>query len=298
MPKLIKTPLLAILLLAATATNTVLAKQLEVVASFTVLADMVRQVGGDHVHVRSLVGPNGDPHVYEPTPQDGAALSKADVIVINGLGLEGWMERLISASGGRAPAVIASSGIETRRIEEDGKEITDPHAWNSAANGATYADNIAAALIEADPANAADYRANRAKYGASLRELDIWARQEVASVPAAKRKIITSHAAFGYLAAAYGIEFRAAVGLSTDAEPTAAGVAGLIDQMRREKIKAVFVESSSDPRLVAQVASATHAVLGGTLYAEALSPPLGPAPTYVEMFRYNIASLVKAMRSN
>jgi zinc/manganese transport system substrate-binding protein len=274
------------------------AKELNVVASFTVLADMIKQVGGGHVQVRSLVGPNGDPHVYEPTPQDGQALTKADLVFVSGLGLEGWMDRLISASGYKGTIVVASDGIKTRRMKEDGKQITDPHAWNSAANGVRYAENITAALIKADPEDAADYQANGAKYVAQLRELDAWARQQVATVPAAKRKIITSHDAFSYMGAAYGIEFRAPVGFSTESEASASEVAALIDQIKREKIKAVFLENSNDPRLVQQIASATDAKLGGTLYAEALSKSDGPAPTYAQMFHYNIDLLVKGMLVN
>jgi len=274
------------------------ASDLKVVASFTVLADMVKHVGGKSVDVRSLVGPNGDPHAYEPTPQDAGALSRADLIFVSGLGLEGWMDRLISASGTKGTIVVATQGIRTRDMEEDGKLITDPHAWNSAANGVIFAQNITAALVKADPRHAANYEANGAKYEDELRALDAWAHAEVAQVPAAKRKIITSHDAFGYLGAAYGIEFHAPVGFSTDSEPSAAGVAGLIDQIRREKIKAVFLENSNDPRLVEQIAAATGAKLGGTLYAEALSAPDGPASTYAKMFRYNIETLVAGMRAN
>lgn len=275
-----------------------LAKDLTVVASFTVLADMVRQVGGDHVDVRSLVGPNGDPHAYEPTPQDAEALSRADLVFVSGLGLEGWMDRLISASGTKGTIVVATDGIKTRHMEEDGKEITDPHAWNSAANGVIFARNITAALVKSDPEHAADYEASGAKYQGELRALDTWAREEVARVPAAKRKIITSHDAFGYMGAAYGIEFHAPVGFSTESEASAADVAGLIDQIKREKIKAVFLENSNDPRLAEQIAAATGAKLGGTLYAEALSMPDGPAPTYAEMFHYNIETLIAGMLAN
>lgn len=275
-----------------------LAKDLKVVASFTVLADMVKQVGGDDVDVRSLVGPNGDPHAYEPTPQDAEALSRADLVFVSGLGLEGWIDRLISASGTKGMIVVATDGIKTRHMEEDGKQIPDPHAWNSAANGVIFARNITAALVKADPQHAADYEANGAKYQSELRALDAWAHEEVARVPAAKRKIITSHDAFGYMGAAYGIEFHAPVGFSTESEASAADVAGLIDQIKREKIKAVFLENSNDPRLVEQIAAATGAKLGGTLYAEALSTSDGPAPTYAKMFRYNIETLVKGMQAN
>ncbi|MDR6289707.1 MULTISPECIES: metal ABC transporter substrate-binding protein [Inquilinus] len=273
-------------------------KTLNVVASFTVLADIVHQVGGDTVAVRSLVGPNGDPHVYEPTPQDAQALAKADVVIVSGLDLEGWMDRLITASGYKGKIIVASDGIVTRRMEDDGKEITDPHAWNSAANGVVYAQNVTKALAAADPAHAAAYQANGAKYEAELKDLDGWARREVATIPEAKRKVITSHDAFGYLGAAYGIEFRAPVGFSTESEASAGDVAKLIDQIKHEHIKAVFIENATDPRLVQQVAKASGAQMGGELYAEALSTEDGPASTYAKMFRYNITTLVGGMKQN
>jgi zinc/manganese transport system substrate-binding protein len=273
-------------------------KTLNVVASFTVLADIVHQVGGDTVAVRSLVGPNGDPHVYEPTPQDAQALAKADVVFVSGLDLEGWMDRLITASGYKGKIIVASDGIVTRRMEDDGKEITDPHAWNSAANGVVYAQNVTKALAAADPAHAATYQANGAKYEAELKDLDSWARREVATIPEAKRKVITSHDAFGYLGAAYSIEFRAPVGFSTESEASAGDVAKLIDQIKKEHIKAVFIENATDPRLVQQVAKASGAQMGGELYAEALSTEDGPASTYAKMFRYNITTLVGGMKQN
>jgi len=274
------------------------AEKLQVVASITVLADIAKQVGGDNVEVRSLVGPNGDAHVYEPTPQDAQAVTKAGLVVVNGLELEGWMDRLVAASGSKATIVVATQGVPTRKMDEDGQEITDPHAWNSAANGAIYAANIAKALAAADPAHAAAYQANGAKYEAELKALDAWARSEVATIPQAKRKVITSHDAFGYLGAAYDIEFHAPVGFSTESEASAGDIAKLIDQIKQEHIKAVFIENATDPRLVQQVAKASGAEMGGELYAEALSTADGPASTYAKMFQYNISSLVAGMKQN
>ncbi|HEY9347898.1 MAG TPA: metal ABC transporter substrate-binding protein [Inquilinus sp.] len=284
---------LAVLSLPAAA-----ADKLQVVTSITVLADIARQVGGDTVEVRSLVGPNGDAHVYEPTPQDAQAVTKAGLVVVNGLELEGWMDRLVAASGTKATIVIATAGVPTRKMDEDGREITDPHAWNSAANGAIYAANITKALAAADPPHAATYQANGAKYEAELKALDAWARSEVATIPQAKRKVITSHDAFGYLGAAYGIEFHAPVGFSTESEASAGDIAKLIDQIKQEHIKAVFIENATDPRLVQQVAKASGAEMGGELYAEALSTADGPASTYAKMFRYNISLLVAGMKQN
>jgi len=285
------------------------ARDLHVVASFTILADMVREVGGDHVTVRSLVGPNGDPHVYEPTPSDGAALAHADAVFVSGLGLEGWMDRLITASGYKGTVTVASQGVSSRTMLDDddankndgetaGKLITDPHAWNSVANAELYAANIEKALEATDPEDAARFRANGGRYIADLKALDAWVHQEINAIPPAKRKVITSHDAFGYLGAAYGIEFRAPVGFSTEAEASGQQVAALIEQIRHDGIKAVFLENATDPRLVQQIAKETGAQLGGTLYAEALSKSDGPATSYLKMIRYNIETMKIGMLAN
>jgi zinc/manganese transport system substrate-binding protein len=284
--------------LAAFWGSPVQAKPLNVVASFTVLADMVREIGGADVSVHALVGPDGDPHAFEPTPQDGQALAKADLVVVSGLGLEGWMDRLIAASGYKGKIVVASKGISPLEMEEDGKTITDPHAWNSAANGAHYARMIADALALADAAHAKDYETRGDAYVKTLMDLDAWARRQVATIPTDKRKVITSHDAFGYLGAAYGISFHAPVGVSTEAEASAADVAALIDQIKKERIKAIFIENSNDPRMVAQIAKATGAKMGGELYPESLSKSDGPVPTYVKMFRYNVEKIVEGMKAN
>lgn len=284
--------------LAACWSGAASAKPLDVVASFSVLGDIVSEVGGANVAVVTLVGPEGDPHAFEPTPVDAQMLAKADLVVVNGLGLDAFMDRLVAASGYAKEVVVASEGIATREMEEDGEKVADPHAWNDAANGARYARRVAAALAKADPANAKVYAANGEAYAARLLDLDAWAKREVGTVPEAKRKVITSHEAFGYLGAAYGIAFHAPVGLATDAEASAADVAALIDQIKAERIKAVFLENSNDPRMVAQIAKATGAKLGGTLYPESLTDVSGPAPTYVKMFRHNVETLVKGMKAN
>ncbi|WP_397449133.1 metal ABC transporter substrate-binding protein [Pseudomonas sp. NA-150] len=272
------------------------AKPLEAVASFTVIADMVHTVGGDRVHVTSLIGPNGDPHVYEPTPSDAQALKQADVTFVSGLHLEGWLDRLITASGYHGQPVVLSDGIKTRSMEEDGKTITDPHAWNSAANGVIYVRNIIAALKKADPQGAELYQANGDKYIAQLQTLDAYARSQVQAIPVAQRKVLTSHDAFGYFGDAYGVTFLSPLGFSTEAEPSAADVAKLIKQIKGEHVSAYFFENSGDPRLVKQIAAASGAQPGGELYVEALSPANGPAATYAQMFRYNVDKLTAAMR--
>ncbi|MBX8606554.1 metal ABC transporter substrate-binding protein [Pseudomonas cichorii] len=272
------------------------AKPLEAVASFTVIADMVSNVGGDRVHVTSLIGPNGDPHVYEPTPCDAQALKSADLTFVSGLHLEGWMDRLIKASGYKGQPVVLSDGIKTRYMQEDGKLITDPHAWNSAANGVIYVRNIIAALKKADPEGASVYEANGQRYIVQLQQLDLYAREQVQSVPESKRKILTSHDAFGYFGDAYGVTFLSPLGFSTESEASAADVAKLIRQIKSEHVTAYFFENSGDPRLVKQIADASGAQPGGELYVEALSPPDGPAASYVQMFRYNVDKLTAAMK--
>ena len=292
--------LFGLLLLAASISGETLtadAKSLEAVATFTVLADMVHQVGGDLVHVTSLVGPNGDPHAFEPTPDDARHLKAADIVFVSGLGLEGWMDRLIVASGYQGNTIVASEGIQTLHMEEDGKQITDPHAWNSAANGVIYVRNIAAALSAADPDGAATFKANAERYVVQLTELDQYARHQVATIPIGKRKVLTTHDAFGYFGHAYGVTFLSPLGYSTESEASAQQVAALIKQINAEHVRAYFFENSNDPRLVEQIAHATAAQPGGVLYVEALSQPDGPAPTYAAMFRYNVDKLTTSMRA-
>ena len=274
------------------------AKPIEAVASFTVLADMVQNVGGDHVHVTSLIGPNGDPHAYEPTPNDAQALKRANLVFVSGLHLEGWLDRLIKASGYQGQPVVLSNGIKTRSMEEVGKRITDPHAWNSAANGVVYVRNIISALQKADPANASDYQAKGEQYIQQLEQLDAYARAQVQAIPSDKRKVLTSHDAFGYFGDAYGVTFLSPLGFSTETEASASDVAKLIKQIKHEHVSTYFFENSSDPRLVKQIADASGAQPGGELYVESLSPADGPAPTYAQMFRYNVDKLRAAMKGN
>ncbi len=305
------------------------AEPLKVVASFSILGDMVQQIGKDHVAVTTLVGPDGDAHVYEPTPADAANIAAADVLVVNGLDFETWLPRLVAASGFNGAEVVATTGITPREFEDhdeddhdeaadghddhDHDEVAaddhdqeeaghdhhhgsnDPHAWQSLANGVIYARNIATALAKADPDNAAAYEANAAAYIASLEALDAEVKAAFAAIPAERRKVVTSHDAFGYFGAAYGIEFIAPTGLSTEAEASAADVARIIDQIKAEHITAVFVENIANTKLIDQIASETDATVGGELYSDALSGPDGPAPTYVKMFEWNADELTKAL---
>lgn len=271
------------------------ARTLEVVASFTVLADVVKAVGGDHVAVTSLVGPNGDPHEFEPSPDAARSLKAADAVFVSGLGLEGWMDRLITASGYAGEPVVVSSTIKTRQMEEDGEMLTDPHVWNAPKNVEAWVGVIEAALAKADPEDAADFKSNAANYTAQLQALDAYAASAIEKTPKSDRRILTSHDAFGYFGDAYGITFLAPLGLSTESEASAADVAKLIDQIKAEKITTYFVENSNDPRLIEQVAEATGARPGGELFVESLSAADGPAPTYLKMLRHNVDQVTAAL---
>ncbi len=280
-------------LLAAPA---VMAKTVQAVASFSVLGDIVQNVGGEHVVVKSLVGPNGDPHTFEPTPKDSQELAHADLVFVSGLGMEGWMDRLIASSGYKGQTIVASKGINTRKMEEDGKTITDPHAWNSMQNGVVYATNVMNALIAADPADAGYFRQQGGAYIEKLKKLDSWAMQEFAQIPESKRKVLTSHDAFGYFGQRYGVSFLSPVGFSTESKASASDVAALINQLKKEKINAWFIENQTDPRLVKQIASATGAKQGGELYPEALTEKGGEADSYVAAFKHNVDAMVASMK--
>jgi zinc/manganese transport system substrate-binding protein len=270
---------------------------MKVSASFSILGDMVKQVGGDRVEVFTFVGPNGDAHVYEPTPADAKELSESKILFINGLGLEGWMTRLEKSSGFKGTVVTASNGITPRKMVEDEKTVTDPHAWQDLANGKIYVANIRDALIAADPGGKATYEANAQKFLDGITQMDTTVKQAIAKLPPERRKIITTHDAFGYFGAAYGMEFIAPEGVSTESEASAKDVAKIITQIKKDKIPAVFLENVTDSRLLDQIAKETGAKIGGTLYSDALSPPDGPAGTYLDMFHNNIETMSAALSS-
>jgi zinc/manganese transport system substrate-binding protein len=275
------------------------ADKIKAIASFSILGDMVSQVGGDRVDVIALVGPDGDAHVYEPTPADARNLAGANILFTNGLGFEGWMDRLEKSSGFKGKVVVASTGVAPRTMieEEGGKKetITDPHAWQSLANGKLYVANIRDGLMAVDPEGKATYEANAAKYLDQIAKEETSVKAVLAALPKERRKIITSHDAFGYFGAAYGLEVIAPEGVSTESEASAQDVAKIIRQIKAEKIPAVFMENITDHRLLDQIASETNAKIGGTLYTDALSPPDGPAGTYLDMFRNNIETLTAAL---
>jgi zinc/manganese transport system substrate-binding protein len=277
-------------------------ERLKVVATFSILADLVKNVGGDRIELVTLVGPNGDAHVYAPTPGDARKVAEARVVFSNGLGFEGWIARLIRASGTKAPVVVASRGVKPRQAGGDhghdhGHGGSDPHAWQSVPNAKVYVANIRDALVTADPAGKAVYEANAAAYLARLDALDREVREAIAKIPADRRKIITTHDAFGYFEQAYGIAFIAPQGVSTEAEASARDVARIIGQIKRQKIPAVFLENVTDPRLVKRIADETGAKIGGTLYSDALTDEKGPAPTYIDLIRHNVRTLSAALTS-
>jgi zinc/manganese transport system substrate-binding protein len=262
-------------------------RKLHVVASFSILADLLNNVGGDAIEVTTLVGPDADAHVFEPSPADARRLAGADLVVVNGLGFEGWLNRLVRASGYRGPVVVASAGIVPRQL---GKE-PDPHAWQDLSHTQRYVLNLRDALIRTRPTEAAGFQQRAAAYLAKLAALDADTRKAFAAIPPGQRRVITSHDAFGYFGAAYGLEFLAPQGMSTDSEASASMVAKLIEQIRRQGVRAVFVENITDRRLVDRIAREGGVALGGRLYSDALSKPGSVADTYLKLFSHNVATL-------
>lgn len=302
--------------------------KVKVVATFSILGDMVSRIGGEHIELTTLVGPNGDTHVYQPVPSDAKALKEADVLIVNGLEFEGWLDRLVDASGFKGTRVAATDGIDVIAYDEDDHHddhkdddhadhkddddhadhkdhdhhghdhgAVDPHGWQSLSNAVIYVDNITAALAKADPAHAGAFYENRAAYVAQIEALDAELRELLGKLPEDARTIVTSHDAFQYFGRDYGLTFTAPQGLSTESEASAKDVVRMIKQIRDQNIAAVFVENVADPRMLEQIAAETGAKIGGKLYPGALSEPDGPAATYLDMMRHNGQTLVTALRS-
>ena len=294
---------------------------LRVVASFSILGDMTRQIAGERVALRTVAGPNVDAHTFQPRPSDAEALRGASLAVRNGLGFDSWFDRMLRSANWRGPTATATDGITPRRMaphahghghshghnhgasgqggQQQGgqpRTVPDPHAWQDLRLGIRYVRTIGAALAAADPANAAAYAEAVEAYSARLAALDEWVRAEIATVPEARRKVVTGHDAFGYFGAAYGIRFLAPQGVSTEAEPSAAEVGRLIRQIRSEGITAVFLENMGNPATLQRLAQEAGVRVRGRLYADALSAPDGSAATYEAMFRHNVGLLVRAMR--
>ena len=286
--------------------------KVKVVTSFSILADLIRQIGGERVEVSAFVGPNTDMHVFQPSPGDAKTLLGADLVIINGLGFEGWADRLVKASGYKGELVIAAKGIAPLSTKQGGhahgdkghghkgdghaRGRQDPHAWHDVANVRLYVGNIRDALARADPAGSAHYAARAAAYLAQLDALDAEVKAAFAAIPNAQRRAITSHDAFAYFGRAYGVTFLAPQGVGGDSEPTAKDVASLIRQIKRERIRAIFVENISNPRVIERIAAETGAALGARLYSDALSEQGGAAESYVAMIRHNAQTLAAAMK--
>lgn len=289
---------------------TLSAQPLPVVASFSILADMVREVGGSHVEVTSLVGPNTDAHVFDPTPADARRIASARLVFVNGLGFEGWLDRLVKASGYRGPIVIASKGVKTPLQLKDAHDhagaakghghqhshgAPDPHAWQNLANAERYVETIRIALAAVLPAHSVELEQRATDYVKRIRALDHATKAQIAAVAAERRRVITSHDAFGYFAAAYGITFYPLQGLATGSEPTAAEVVRVIDLIKKNKVSAIFTENISDPRVLERIAKDSGAKVGGRLYADALTEPGTSADSYLKMFQHNVTTIVQGI---
>ncbi|MBZ9818960.1 zinc ABC transporter substrate-binding protein AztC [Mesorhizobium sp. CA4] len=300
---------LSVITLSTLATSSAFAAPLKVVASFTVIADFAKNVGGDRVNITTIVGPDGDAHVYEPSPADAVAMAKADVVLVNGLHFEGFLQRLVDASATKAAIVTLTKGVTPIDFKPEfadadaaegagtggGKTVTDPHAFQSIANAKIYVKNIADAFCAADSEGCDSYKANAAAYTIKLDALEGEVKAAIQSIPEAKRVVITSHDAFGYFEHEYGLTFLAPQGISTDSEPSAADVAKLVSQVKQDKAAAIFLENITNPRLIEQIAGETGIKVGGTLYSDALSQPDGPASTYIDMMHNNITQIKGAI---
>ncbi|MBB4259378.1 MULTISPECIES: metal ABC transporter solute-binding protein, Zn/Mn family [unclassified Bradyrhizobium] len=267
------------------------AERLNVIASFSILGDFVRNVGGDRANVTTLVGPDSDVHVYTPAPADAKRVAEAKLVIVNGLGLEGWLPRLVQSAGSKAVVVTASAGIVPLKLGS----AADPHAWQSVPNARIYVTDIANALAAAAPDDAEFFRVQAKAYLEKLETLDREVREAVAKIPPERRKVISTHDAFGYFSAEYGIQFIAPLGVSTETEPSARDIAAIIGQIKAKKIPAVFLENISDDRLIRRIAAETGSKVGGTLISDGLTGEKGPAPTYIDMVRHNIKALTSAL---
>lgn len=279
---------------------------MKAVATFSILGDLLAEVAGDKVELSVVVGPDIDAHAYQPRPTDARALAEAKVLVSNGLGFEGWIDRLAKAAPFKGKAIVATAGVATLKAgaghgHSHGHSHghgPDPHCWQDVQRARTYVANIAKGLAEADPANAAYYRERAQAFDRRLVDLDAWVKAEIAKVPADKRRAITGHDSFRYFSSAYGVKFQSPRGYNTSSEPSARDVATLIREVREQRIKALFVENMTNPGLIDQIARESGAVVGPRLYTDALSGPDGPAPTYEKMMRHNVTALVAGMLKN
>lgn len=289
----LKTTFASGLVLALTALPT-FAEDLKIVASFSILGDMVEQVVGDHAEVKTIVGPDADAHVYQPSVADARAVAEADVIFVNGMGFETWSDTLIAESGTEGTVYVATTGVTPVLVDGE----VDPHAWNALTNGVVYVQNIADAMSQAQPEHATEFQANAASYISTLYALHAETLRRLAALPEDRRTVVTAHDAFGYLADAYDMNFIAPVGISSEAEPSAQELAALITQIREDGVAALFVENITSPALVQQIADETGLKIGGQLFSDALSERGGPATSYRAMFEHNLGQLLAALESS
>jgi len=267
-------------------------KKISVVASFSIIGDLVQQVGGDHVSITMIVGPEEDAHVYQPSPADARKITQAEIIFINGLGFEGWLSRLINATKSKGTVVDLSSKIKARQTQGE----IDPHVWQDVNNVKIYIQEICQALIAIDPNNGADYQKNSQLYIEKLSKLDNEIVESLTNIPLDDRRVVSTHDAFGYFSARYGVAFLAPQGVSTEAEASARDIARIIDAAKAQKVKAVFLENVADPRLARRISAETNARLGGTLYSDSLTGAKGDGATYLEMMRHNVKEIVRALK--
>ena len=281
--------------------------RLAVVATFSVIGDMLANVGGDHIAVRTIVGPAGDCELYQPTAADVATVASARAVFLNDLNeeFEPWLEPLLKQAAFKGTKVVVSRGVQTLTAEEEhpvsGRQLptaVDQHAWLDPRNGVIYVRNIAEALARLDPENAADYRARAASYTKEIQALDVWARREMTGVPTAKRRVLASHDSLQYLANAYGITLLSVNGWTNASEASAAELAKLTQRIRATRVRALFLDSITDPRAMQRIAGESGATIGGTLYGDALSPPGGEAATYLLMVRHDVTALKAGMLTN
>jgi len=266
-----------------------------VIATFSILGDMVHEIGQDKIDIKNLVGPNQDSHVFEPRPQNAKDLGQADLVVVNGLGFEGWMDRLIEASGFHGKTLVATKGITPLTYVHHGKTMTDPHAWHSLKNAQVYVDNIVKGLSELVPEEAAFFKTRGEAYKKAMEGLETEIHQHLEAIPLDKRKVITNHNAFAYLGREFDIQFFSPLGISTESEPSAKSVVILIQKIKKEKVQAIFVENISNRRLLDQISNETGVQIGGTLYSDALSSTGTEGDTYLKMMAYNLSSLARVL---
>ena len=274
---------------------------ISVVVTFSILQDLVNEIVSPDIVVRTLVQSDADTHSYQMRPSDAQTVTKAQLLVSNGLGLETWLPRLLGATEFRGRHVVASDGIDplhrAQWLSHAGAG-TDPHAWQDVSCVRQYVANIAAGVVAVDPANATIHHLRAKAFDQRLAALDDWIKSQIETVPVAKRQVLTGHDAFGYFARAYGVRFVASQGMSTESEPTARDIAAIISMVRRLHIKALFIENLTNPTLIRQIAEDADAVVGPPLYSDALSSRGGPAATYEAMMRYNVNALVAGMSRN